>query len=82
MNWHFFFLNEGNKFPLDLFDGFHFIQFICLKKSRMDYKPGDNSDTGVLDGVGLWPGGRKLEGEPLLEPGAPNKQIINRKIAF
>lgn len=35
--------------------------------------PGDNSDTGVLDGVGLWPGGKKCDGEPLLEPlpGAP-----------
>ena len=32
------------------------------------YLPGDNSETGVLDGVGLCPGGRKCEGEPLLEP--------------
>ena len=30
--------------------------------------PGDNSETGVLDGVGLCPGGRKCDGEPLLEP--------------
>lgn len=30
--------------------------------------PGDNSETGVLDGVGLCPGGRKFEGDPLLEP--------------
>lgn len=30
--------------------------------------PGDNSETGVLEGVGLWPGGRKCEGDPLLEP--------------
>lgn len=33
--------------------------------------PGDNSDTGVLEGVGLCPGGRKCEGEPLLEPLLP-----------
>lgn len=32
------------------------------------HSPGDNSDTGVLDGVGLCPGGRKFEGDPLLEP--------------
>lgn len=39
--------------------------------------PGDNSDTGVLDGVGLWPGGKKCDGEPLLDPlpGAPVDQI-------
>lgn len=30
--------------------------------------PGESSETGVLDGVGLCPGGRKCEGEPLLEP--------------
>lgn len=30
--------------------------------------PGDISETGVLDGVGLCPGGRKCEGDPLLEP--------------
>lgn len=30
--------------------------------------PGDNSETGVLDGVGLCPGGRKCDGDPLLEP--------------
>jgi hypothetical protein len=30
--------------------------------------PGESSDTGVLDGVGLCPGGRKCEGDPLLEP--------------
>lgn len=30
--------------------------------------PGDNSETGVLEGVGLCPPGRKWEGEPLLEP--------------
>lgn len=30
--------------------------------------PGDNSDTGVLDGVGLCPGGRKCVGDPLLDP--------------
>ncbi len=35
------------------------------------YLPGDNSDTGVLDGVGLCPGGRKCEGDPLLEPLLP-----------
>lgn len=47
-----------------------------MTKTMKNYKPGDNSDTGVLEGVGLWPGGRKWEGEPLLEPGAPNKQMI------
>lgn len=30
--------------------------------------PGDNSETGVLDGVGLCPGGRKCDGDPLFEP--------------
>lgn len=30
--------------------------------------PGESSDTGVLDGVGLCPGGRKCEGDPLLDP--------------
>lgn len=30
--------------------------------------PGESSDTGVLEGVGLCPGGRKCEGDPLLEP--------------
>lgn len=32
------------------------------------YLPGDNSETGVLDGVGLCPGGRKCDGDPLFEP--------------
>lgn len=39
-----------------------------LKCCDLFYLPGDNSDTGVLEGVGLCPGGRKWEGEPLLEP--------------
>lgn len=40
--------------------------------------PGDNSETGVLDGVGLCPGGRKCDGDPLFEP-PPNlrKKKIN-----
>lgn len=38
-----------------------------LKILKLDL-PGESSDTGVLDGVGLCPGGRKCEGDPLLEP--------------
>lgn len=34
----------------------------------LGYLPGESSETGVLDGVGLCPGGRKCEGEPLLDP--------------
>lgn len=37
----------------------------------MKHIPGDSSETGVLDGVGLWPGGRKCDGDPLLEPLLP-----------
>lgn len=40
--------------------------------------PGESSDTGVLDGVGLCPGGRKCEGDPLLEP-PPVAAMRNRK---
>lgn len=42
----------------------------------LNYLPGDNSETGVLEGVGLCPAGRKWEGEPLLEPlpAPPNYQ--------
>lgn len=32
------------------------------------FLPGESSDTGVLDGVGLCPGGRKCDGDPLFEP--------------
>lgn len=38
------------------------------RKKRNFNLPGESSDTGVLDGVGLCPGGRKCEGDPLLEP--------------
>ena len=43
--------------------------------------PGDNSDTGVLDGVGLCPGAKKWEGEPLLEPvpAAPTEREKEKK---
>lgn len=42
--------------------------------------PGDNSETGVLEGVGLCPAGRKWEGEPLLEPlPAPPKTFEQNK---
>lgn len=37
--------------------------------------PGESSDTGVLDGVGLCPGGRKCGGEPLLEPFPPPAEM-------
>lgn len=41
----------------------------CMWWKREGQKlPGESSDTGVLDGVGLCPGGRKCEGDPLLEP--------------
>ena len=43
----------------------------CLISKKNEKKinlPGESSDTGVLDGVGLCPGGRKCEGDPLLEP--------------
>lgn len=35
------------------------------------YLPGDNSETGVLEGDGLCPGGRKCDGDPLFEPPPP-----------
>lgn len=41
---------------------------LSRNKNNWETVPGDSSDTGVLDGVGLCPGGRKCEGEPLLEP--------------
>lgn len=55
-----FFLNE-TKFSIVKI-------FACILKYKMFKLPGDSSDTGVLDGVGLCPGGRKCEGDPLLEP--------------
>jgi hypothetical protein len=40
-----------------------------MYKDNLEFHlPGESSDTGVLDGVGLCPGGRKCEGDPLLEP--------------
>lgn len=47
-----------------------YVQVYTKKKSKNElFLPGDNSETGVLDGVGECPGGRKLfDGEPLLEP--------------
>lgn len=49
----------------------------------MSYKkkclPGESSETGVLEGVGLCPGGRKCEGEPLLEPPPAPKIKIEKE---
>ena len=44
----------------------HFLySFGILKIQNL---PGESSETGVLEGVGLCPGGRKCEGDPLFEP--------------
>lgn len=43
--------------------------------------PGESSDTGVLDGVGLCPGGRKCEGDPLLDP-PPAVEKFERGVRF
>lgn len=39
-----------------------------MLKHKILNLPGESSETGVLDGDGLCPGGRKCDGEPLLEP--------------
>lgn len=50
------------------------------QKNRNFNLPGESSDTGVLDGVGLCPGGRKCEGDPLLEPPPVPMEIIRGQI--
>lgn len=44
------------------------VQEACDWQLCICHLPGDNSETGVLDGVGLCPGGRKCVGDPLLDP--------------
>jgi hypothetical protein len=44
--------------------------FYIFKAFNRNNVPGESSETGVLDGVGLCPGGRKCEGDPLFEPPA------------
>ena len=40
---------------------------------KIFHLPGDSSETGVLEGVGLCPGGRKCDGDPLFEPPPPDE---------
>jgi hypothetical protein len=66
----------------DILSALFLDSFFKTPNKRFSVLPGESSDTGVLDGVGLCPGGRKCEGDPLLEPPPVPISKLNSRLNF